>query len=81
DVTELSLHVSLQDHTGPIRAACFSHCERYVATASGDTVVRLWSVGDGSLLWTFVDHDMEVTHVVFSADGKTLVSADKFGRV
>ncbi|KAI0696134.1 WD40-repeat-containing domain protein [Cerioporus squamosus] len=64
-----------------IKAACFSPCERYVATASVDHTVRLWSIGDGSLMWTFVNHDATVSHVVFSADGKTLVSADKSGRV
>ncbi|TFK88413.1 WD40 repeat-like protein, partial [Polyporus arcularius HHB13444] len=77
----LSLHVSLQDHTRLIAAACFSPCERYVATSSEDFTVRLWSVGDGSLVCTFVNHHITVVHLVFSADGKTLVSADMAGRV
>ncbi|RDX40400.1 WD40 repeat-like protein [Lentinus brumalis] len=78
---KLSLHVSLQGHTRRIAAACFSPCERYVATSSEDDTVRLWSVGDGSLVCTFVDHDITVVHLVFSPDGKTLVSADMVGRV
>ncbi|KAI0696138.1 WD40-repeat-containing domain protein, partial [Cerioporus squamosus] len=76
-----SLVTSIEGHTSPIQAVCFSPCERYVATASIDRTARLWSVRDGSLLWTFVNHDATVSHVVFSADGKTLVSADKSGRV
>ncbi|KAI0713015.1 WD40-repeat-containing domain protein [Cerioporus squamosus] len=77
---KLSLHASLQGRTGPIWAACFSPCERYVATASWNTV-RLWSVGDGSLVWTFEDHDARVSHLVFTPDGKSLVLADEDGRV
>ncbi|KAI0713010.1 WD40-repeat-containing domain protein, partial [Cerioporus squamosus] len=77
----ISLHLSLQGHAKPVMAACFSPCERYVATASEDTTMRLWSLGDGSLLWTFKDHDAAVLHLVFTPDGKSLVSADEDGRV
>ncbi|KAI0696117.1 WD40-repeat-containing domain protein, partial [Cerioporus squamosus] len=80
-VADGALVNSIPSHTKPVTAACASHCERYVATASEDTTVRLWSVRDGSLVWTFIDHDAAVTHVVFSADGRTLVSADEEGRV
>ncbi|RPD63589.1 WD40 repeat-like protein [Lentinus tigrinus ALCF2SS1-6] len=74
-------HISLQGHTDWVNAACFSPCERYIATASNDATVRLWSVMDGSLIWRFTDHSHEVMHVVFSGDGSTLASADCKGQV
>ncbi|RPD56758.1 WD40 repeat-like protein [Lentinus tigrinus ALCF2SS1-7] len=74
-------HISLQGHTNQVNAACFSPCERYIATASNDATVHLWSVTDGSLIWRFTDHSAEVRHVVFSGDGSTLASADEEGRV
>ncbi|RPD70190.1 WD40 repeat-like protein [Lentinus tigrinus ALCF2SS1-7] len=73
--------VSLVGHTGYVRDACFSPCERYIATASRDRTVRLWNVADGSLIWRFTDHDAEVMHVIFSADGSTLASVDSDGQV
>ncbi|TFK80265.1 WD40 repeat-like protein, partial [Polyporus arcularius HHB13444] len=71
----------LHGHTAQINAACVSPCERYIATASHDATVRLWSARDGALLWTFRDHNNWVSHVIFSPDGKFLVSADGCGGV
>ncbi len=79
---ESSLHVILR-HMEEVYASavCISPCERYVATASEDRTVRLWSTRDGELLWTFRDHDSPVTRVVFSENGRLLASADDVGRV
>ncbi|TFK78565.1 WD40 repeat-like protein, partial [Polyporus arcularius HHB13444] len=71
----------LHGHTAPVKALCISPCERYVATASEDTTARLWSTTDGSLIWTFREHDAAVTHILFSPDGRTLISADEDGEV
>ncbi len=74
-------HILLHGHSSNIEAACISQCERYIATASRDTTVRLWSAKDGELLFMFVNHDAAVTHVAFSPDGRTLASADENGEV
>ncbi len=74
-------HTFLRGHTGRVNAACVSGCERYVATASEDTTVRLWSVRDGSLFRMFVNHDAPATHVVLSPDGRILASGDRDGIV
>ncbi len=60
----------------------FSPDGSVVATASGPTV-RLWSVPDGDLLSTLRGHTDFVTGIVFSSDGRLLVSAswDRTARV
>ncbi len=78
---DFSLHIILHGHEDQVKDGCFSPCERYIATASHDFTVRLWSTRDGELLWTFRDHDNMVTEVVFSPDGRVLASVDDDGRV
>ena len=73
--------VSLQGHTGPVTAACFSPCGEYVASASLDKTIRLWRTGDGSLVGTFFEHENGVSHVAFSPDSQTLSSGDGNGTV
>ncbi len=76
-----ALHVVLRGHTDWVNTACFSPCERYIATTSEDCTVRLWRTSNGELIWTFEDHDAEVKHLIFASDGRTLASADVLGRV
>ena len=61
-LTNLSIHDQLpilfylRGHTGQVLATCVPPCERYIATASEDTTVRLWTAIEGTLIWTFVDY-------------------------
>ena len=43
--------------------------------------MRLWRTSDGSCIVTLSEHKDKVTHVVFSPDGKALVSGDEAGIV
>jgi WD40 repeat protein len=45
-----------------------------VVTASEDHTARLWSAPDGGLLST-LRHNNEVTHAVFSPDGRMVITA------
>jgi hypothetical protein len=53
----------------------FSPDGTILATASIDTMVRLWDVRSGVLLRTLIGHDGPVFGVAFAADGKTVASA------
>ena len=71
----------LLGHTSIVSKACFSPCEKYVASGSWDGTVRLWTTCDGSSLASFCEHEECVSHLFFSPDGKTLWSGGKNGSI
>ena len=73
---------SLKGHVDDVCQARFSPCGEYLASGSYDGMVRLWRTRDGLCVGTFSEHmNSRVRHVAFSADGKTLWSADIHGTV
>ena len=77
--------VELCSLKGHVRSVCqvrFSPCGEYLASGSDGGTARLWRTRDGSCVGTFSKHmNSRVRHVAFSADGKTLWSADLDGTV
>lgn len=63
----------LTGHEASIFAITFSPDGRTIATASGDSTVKIWS-SQGALLQSLVGHGSVVWDVAFSPDGQTLVS-------
>ena len=72
---------SLEGHSQNVKEARFSPCGRYIASASDDQTVRLWSTNDWSCISVLSDHKDKVSHVAFSLDGKTLSSGAQDGTV
>jgi WD40 repeat protein len=70
----------LVGHQGAVKGVAFSHNGQFIATASGDKTVKLWS-RQGKLLQTLVGHTSLVWEVAFSYDGKTIVSCSMDGTV
>ncbi len=68
----------LRGHTGPVKSVCFSPTGRYIATASKDDTVRIWSVISGEAVET-LRHGANA--MAFSKDEEYLVIADSHTRV
>ncbi len=61
-------------HQGPILAVAISPNDKILASASGDTTVKLWQ-SDGTLLYTLRGHQAPVHDVEFSPDGEIIASS------
>lgn len=72
---------SLPGHAEAILHACFSPDASLIATASGDTTVRLWNPDAQVPEKTLQGHSNWVLTVVFSPDGSRLASASMDGSV
>ncbi len=72
---------TILEHSDDVLDVSFSPDNQFVATACKDTIVRIWSVKDGSLVKSFDSHKNSVTHVTFSLNGKIVASADDYDNV
>ncbi|KAF8322220.1 WD40 repeat-like protein, partial [Clavulina sp. PMI_390] len=77
----LKLIGTCKGHKRGVWCVKFSRTERFVATASGDKTVKLWSLDDFSCLKTFEGHTNTVLRVDFITDGQQLVSSASDGLV
>lgn len=69
----------LRGHTGSIEAVAFSPKEGVLASAGRDDSLRLWCLPDGES--EIVHHPADVRDIVFSPDGKSVVTACEDGEV
>ena len=63
-----------------VRDAHFSPCGKYIACGGDGYIGVLWRISDGMLV-VFSEHKSWVTHVAFSPDGQTVMSAAFDGSV
>jgi WD40 repeat protein len=68
-------------HRGWVRSIAVSPDGKQVATCGNDHKVRLWSLNDGKLIMDLPGHSRPVYRVAYTADGKSLVSADLMGLI
>ena len=73
------LIMALSGHEGDVLSVAFSLDGRYLATGSGDTIVRIWDVSNGELLRVLKGHSAEVGGLAFSPDGKLLLTSSEDG--
>jgi WD40 repeat protein len=69
------LHKTLKGHNNRIYRASFSPDSRYVVTASGDSLAKIWDVSSGNLVKTFKGHSSHVFSACFSPDNRRIVTA------
>jgi WD40 repeat protein len=72
---------TIEAHRSWVRSIAVSPDGQTVATGGNDRVVRLWSLADGARLMELPGHERPIFRVTFTADGKSLLSADLQGRV
>ncbi len=66
-------------HKGYLRAIAVSPDGTLVATGGNDSMVRIWSAVDGSLVKELPGHERHVYNVAFHPSGKFLISGDLIG--
>src|SRR5882672_4389756 len=68
-----------QGHELAVISVATSPDSNYVATGSRDKSAKLWEIGSGREVRSFLGHDLSVTAIGFTSDGKTLItgSTDK----
>jgi WD40 repeat protein len=64
----------LAGSNGGVASVAFSSDGQLLASGSADRTVRLWKVGDGSLVREVKGHTDSVRSVAFSPDGRLLAS-------
>ena len=62
-----------------VNSAAFSPDGKYIATASNDKTVRLWSVKTGQEIRQFIGHTASVWSVAFAPNGTTIATASADG--
>nr|XP_034984143.1 POC1 centriolar protein homolog B isoform X4 [Zootoca vivipara] len=64
----------LKGHTAAVRSVNFSYDSQFLATASNDKSVKVWSVYSQRLLFTLFQHTHWVHCAKYSPDGRLIVS-------
>ncbi|MFO0906898.1 MAG: WD40 repeat domain-containing protein [Isosphaeraceae bacterium] len=72
---------SIKAHQGWVRALAVSPDGNLVASCGNDRVIRVWSFSEGKLLMELPGHDRPVYRLLFTPDGKSLLTADLRGLV
>lgn len=72
---------SLEAHTDSILTCQFSPCGKYLASAGGDSFIRLWDMETFTLMMNIPGHDSWVMNVCWSPCGEYLVSGSINGKI
>jgi uncharacterized protein with WD repeat len=69
------LHKILRGHNNRIYRASFSRDSRYVVTASGDSLAKIWDVNSGNMVMELKGHSSHVFSARFSPNNRRVVTA------
>ena len=68
---------TLEGHSDYVTSVAFSHDSTWLASASGDSNIKIWDASSGTCVRTLEGHSSYVTSVVFSHGSTRLVSASE----
>ncbi len=68
---------TLRGHSEWVTHVAFSPNGKSVASASGDTKIKIWDLASGNCQTELVGHSDEVLSVAFTSDGKRVVSGSR----
>ena len=69
--------ISVWPHAKRVDKAVFSPDDRFIATASGDRVIRVVEVATEALYRQFEGHDNEIVSIAYDATGQRLISGSR----
>ena len=72
---------TIQAHEGWLNSIAVSPDGKTIATAGNDRLIRLWAAANGAPITELPGHDRPVYVLRYTRDGRSLFSADLFGRV
>ncbi|MBE8989922.1 WD40 repeat domain-containing protein [Nostoc sp. LEGE 12450] len=73
--------MTLEEHTGQIKAFAFSCDGQFLATGSDDLTIKLWNVHTGKSLITLQGHTRTISSISFSPNGEVLSSCAEDGLI
>lgn len=77
----MSERISFKGHKRGIWDISFSPYEKIIASASGDKLVKIWNIEDGTLLHTLEGHVSTVLKLSWATLGSQIISASADGLI
>ncbi|KAF2626688.1 hypothetical protein BU25DRAFT_92842 [Macroventuria anomochaeta] len=68
---------TFEGHSNWVSSIAFSHDSTKLASASGDSTVKVWDASSGACLQTLTGHSSDVSSIAFSHDSTKLASASR----
>lgn len=75
DANDGRLIRTLEGHTAPVKAVCFSADGASLVSGGDDCAIKLWEIATGELIRTFKGHGKPVSALGINSNGSRLVSA------
>ena len=70
---------SLEGHADDINNIAYSHCGKFLVSASSDNTARTWDSKTGRLINELIGHTDRVNSAIFSPDNKYIITTSKDG--